>query len=130
MNNYYTTVYGDTQYRMAFKEVLVILNHIPKSDYKKIPDEIIQTLKNNADYSYEYTLDMEKSINEQKISNLAKAIIENFYRDYWATDAEKQKMLQEEKTIREKIEEEKRKQYNPDNIFKNKKVRNDEIKLR
>ena len=130
MNNYYTTVYGDTQYRMAFKEVLVILNHIPKSDYKKIPDEIIQTLKNNADYSYEYTLDIEKSINEQKISNLAKAIIENFYRDYWATDAERQKMLQEEKNVRVKIEEEKRKQYNPDNIFKNKKVRNDEIKLR
>lgn len=112
-------VYGDTNYKMAFKEVLVILNNIPRADYEKIPNDIIENLKNNQEYSYKFNLEPGKSINDQKISDLAKAIIENFYRDYWVTDAERQKILQEEKYKREKIEEEKRKKYNPEDIFKN-----------
>ena len=111
-------IYEDTKYKMAFKEVLVILNNIPKSDYKKIPNDIIEILKSNQDHSYNFSLEPRKSINNQKISDLAKAIIENFYRDYWVTDAEKQKILQEENHKREKIEDEKREKYNPDDIFK------------
>ena len=114
-------IYEDTKYKMAFKEVLVILNNIPKSDYKKIPNDIIEILKSNQDHSYNFSLEPRKSINNQKISDLAKAIIENFYRDYWVTDAEKQKILQEENHKREKIEDEKREKYNPDDIFKKKK---------
>jgi hypothetical protein len=103
---------------MAFKEVLVILNYIPKADYEKIPDDIIQTLKNNADALYNFSLDLEKNINEQNISELAKAIIGNFYRDYWITDVERKKILQEENLKRKEIEEEKRKKYNSNDIFK------------
>ena len=111
--------YENTNYKIAFKEVLVILNNIPKSDYEKIPNHIIETLKNNQEYSYNFSLEPEKNISNQKISDLAKAIIENFYRDYWVTDAERQKIIQEENHKRIKIEEEKREKYNPDDIFKN-----------
>ena len=117
--NEIASIYGDIQYKRAFKEVLVILNYIPESDYKKIPYDIIKTLKDNQEYSYNFSLEPEKSLKEQNVSYLAKAIIENFYRDYWVTNEERKKILQEEKDKRKKIEEEKRKKYNSNNIFKN-----------
>ena len=118
MNNY--IIYGERQYKSAFKELLVILNYIPKTDYEKIPENIIEILKCNADNTYNFKLDLNKSINEQGISELTKAMIENFYRDYWVTDIERRMIVQEEEIKRQEIEEEKKQQFNPDNIFKNK----------
>lgn len=102
MNNY--IIYGERQYKSAFKELLVILNYIPKTDYEKIPENIIEILKCNADNTYNFKLDLNKSINEQGISELTKAMIENFYRDYWVTDIERRMILQEEKIKRQEIE--------------------------
>ena len=65
-------------------------------------------------------MDLDKSIKEQRISELTKAIIENFYRDYWVTDIERRMIVQEEKIKRQEIEEKKKQQFNPDNIFRNK----------
>lgn len=117
-----TMIYTEEDYRKAFKEVLVILKYIPITEYEKIPVEIIENLKNKADNTYEFTLDFGKNLNEQNISEITKAMLENFYRDYWVTDVEKQKILEEEHTEREEIEEEKRQKYNPDDIFKNQKI--------
>ena len=113
-------VYSEKQYRMAIKEFLVVLSNIPRADYEKIPKDVIEDLKNNADNTYDFSLDMTKNFSEQNISELTKAMIENFYRDYWVTDIEKQKILEEERNEFERLEEEKRKKYNPDDIFKNK----------
>lgn len=118
MNNY--IIYDEIHYKSAFKELLVILNYIPKADYEKIPENIIEILKCNADNTYNFKLDLGKSINEQRISELTKAMIENFYRDYWVTDIERKMIVNEEKIKRQEIEEEKKQQFNPDNIFKNK----------
>ena len=118
MNNY--IIYEERQYKRALKELLVILNYIPKADYEKIPEEIIEILKCNADNTYNFKLDLDKSIKEQRISELTKAIIENFYRDYWVTDIERRMIVQEEKIKRQEIEEKKKQQFNPDNIFRNK----------
>lgn len=115
-------IYSDIEYKRAFKELLVILNYIPKTDYEKVPYDIIQTLKNNADYSYKFSLDTKKDINEQNISELTKAMIENFYRDYWITDAEREKVIQKENIERQDIENKKREKYNSNNIFKNKNI--------
>ena len=112
--------YEEIEYRKAFTEILEILKYIPKSDYKKIPNKIIQTIKNNSENTYNFKIDTNKSLKEQNISNITKAIIENFYRDYWVTDIERKKIIQEQNKKRAKIEEEKRKKYNPDDLFKNK----------
>lgn len=117
MNN--LIMYSDLQYKKAFKEVIVILRYIPKVEYKKIPYDIIKTLENNADNSYNFNLDITKDITKQNISELAKAILEILYRDYWVTDIERRMIFKEENIERENIELEKRKRYNPENIFKN-----------
>ena len=119
-------VYNEKEYKKAFKEVLVILEYVPKTDYKKIPKDILETITLNADDTYDFQLDLDKDINEQKISEIAKAILENFYRDYWVSDVERNKILEEERDIREKLEEEKREKFNIDNLFVNKNNNNNE----
>ena len=114
-----TKVYSDKEYRMAIKEFLVIIENIPQSDYDKIPKNVINELQMNADESYDFKLDYDKSLKDQPISELTKAMIENFYKEYWVTEPEREKISEEENEERVRIEIEKREKYNPDNLFKN-----------
>ena len=116
MNN--SILYNEIQYKMALKELLVILKYIPKTDYEKIPEEVLKAIDINADHTYNFNIDEKKSIKDQKISELTKAMLENFYRDYWVTNIEKNKIMEEEKIKRKEIEDEKRIKYNPNDIFK------------
>lgn len=111
-------VVDEKQYRKAFKEVLVILDCIPEDDYNKIPEDIILTLQKFQDNSYDYKLDLNKEFKEQDTSDITKAILSNFYRDYWAAYDEKSKIINKENIERIKKEDEKRERYNRDNIFK------------
>lgn len=119
MNNF--AIYDELQYKRALKELLVILKYIPKTDYEKIPEDVLKMIKINAEHTYNFYVDEEKSIKDQKISELTKAMLENFYRDYWVTDIEKNKIVQEENIKRKEIEEQKRNKYNPEYIFENNK---------
>lgn len=112
----------DLKYANAFSEVLEILRYIPKEDYEKIPLEIIEMFEDNcnADYSVEYTPTID--LISQNISKEARIIIAIFFRDYWATPSQKEKINTKEKDDMQKLEEEKRKKYNPNNLFKNREI--------
>lgn len=109
----------ELDYKRAFKEVLTILKYVPKEDFDKIPEDIIKTLEMNEDNSFNYKIDFSKDFEEQDVSDVAKAILANFYRDYWATEEERNQILKDEEIERNKAEEAKRIKYNPDNIFDN-----------
>ena len=113
------------EYAMAYTEVIEILKHVPDEDVKKIPKEKLEFYKNNMDNDYNYKSDMTKDFKEQEISDITKAILANLYRDYWATPHQKEIIEAKEKNDLEKLEEEKREKYNPDNIFKNKEEKRD-----
>lgn len=119
MNN--TIIYTQTQYKKALKELLVILKYIPKIEYEKLPEDLIKMININADPSYDFCIDEKKDIKDQNISELTKAMLENFYRDYWVTDIERKKIIEEEYIKRDKLEKQKKEKYNPDDIFKNNK---------
>jgi len=108
------------EYRVAYTEVVEILKYVPDEDVQKIPEEKLVFYKNNMDNEYTYKLDMTKEFEEQEMSEITKAILANIFRDYWATPYQKEKIEAKEKYDLEKLEEEKREKYNPDNIFKNK----------
>lgn len=111
---------SEDEYRKAFSEVLNILKYIPNEQRKKIPKDIISILKEYQDLNYQYQLDFEKDLKEQKISKITQVILAIFYRDYWAKKEDRENILEKENNERKMIEEEKRKKYNPDNLFKNK----------
>ncbi|MBR6033638.1 MAG: hypothetical protein IKP28_02715 [Clostridia bacterium] len=108
------------EYSKAYTEVLEILKHVPDKDVQKIPKEKLDFYKNNMDKDYDYKLDMTKEFEVQEMSEITKAILANIFRDYWATPEQKERIELKEKHDLEKLEEEKREKYNPDDIFKNK----------
>ena len=95
----------------AYAEVLEILKFVPKDDYDKVPNYIIENMQQEKDLSYEYKLTFIEGFENQKLLKETEAILAVFYRDYWASDEQKKK-LQEIEVIERKIaEEEKVKKY-------------------
>ena len=106
----------DNKYAIAYSEVLEILKHIPLEDYNKIPKTKIELFETNADNEYTFNYDPSKTLEEQNVSNITKGIIILLFRDYWATEIQRNKIIAKQNYDRMKLEE---KKYNPDNIFIN-----------
>ena len=114
------------QYKKSCTEVLEILKHIPKEDYEKIPTDIINVIENDKEENYHFEYDVNKTLDEQNVSKQAKIMIALFFREYWATEHQKEVILANERLYIEKKEEEKRKKYEIGNIFKNKRENNEQ----
>ena len=113
-------------YPKAYKEVLTILENIPEKDLKKIPENMIEVFKLNQDKNYDYEIDINKPFEEQEMLDETKAIFANIFRDYWATQEQREKILAKENYDRAKAEEEIRDKYNPDNLFKDRNKKDSE----
>ena len=92
-----------TEYKIAYSEVLEILKHISKEEFNKIPTDIVEMFKANCSNEYEFVYDPSR--------------IAILFRDYWATEVQKERILSKQNFDREKIKQE---IYNFDNLFKNK----------
>lgn len=116
----------EDNYSKAYKEVIEILNFVPKESVDKIPQTMIDTFKAKMDNDYDFKVDINKSFEEQDLLDETKAIFANIFRDYWATPYQKERIKAKEKYDRQKIEEEKREKYNADNLFSKGKTNNKE----
>lgn len=108
-----------TNYANAYKEVLIILDNLIKEDYDKIPKEYIEFLKSNCNNEYEFYYDTSKTFEEQELLDDTKYILFGLFEKFAATELQKEKIKAFKNNHYRKIEEEKRKIYNPDNIFNN-----------
>lgn len=115
-------------YPKAYKEVLEVLKYVPQESVDKIPEEMINMFKVKMDENWNFEVDINKPFEEQNLLDETKAIFANIFKDYWATPYQKERIEAREKYELEKIEEEKRKKYNPDDIFKDTKVQEVEEK--
>ena len=111
-----------TKYKNAYKEVLVLLNHISKEEYSRIPKEKISYMMENQNDEYVFEYDETLPLNEQNISREANAIILNLFDLYFASDIQKEKLRKILKSNELKYEKAKLEKYNPDNLFKKSKV--------
>lgn len=102
----------------AYVEVLEILKYIPMEEYNKIPTEIIENMQLNADKKYKYIVTHFDNFQEQEMLKETETILAVLFRDYWATEVERNKILEKEKYDLNVLEQEKREKYNPDEIFK------------
>ena len=73
--------------------------------------------KANCSNEYEFVYDPSRTLQEQNVSEIARTIIAILFRDYWATEVQKERILSKQNFDREKIKQE---IYNFDNLFKNK----------
>lgn len=109
---------ANEKYARAYKEIIEILKNVNKQEVNKIPREMLDMFEINQDKNYDFKFDTEKSFDEQNISIETKAILANIFRDYWATEYQRDRIIKKEKHERELLEQKKREKYNPDNLFK------------
>ena len=103
-----------------YSEVYGILNVLGNEYINKIPTKIYQYIVSQKDNSLQIYYDVNKTIDEQKISEEALMFISYLNLQYWCSEDEKQELLKKYKQNDEKIEQELREKYNIDNLFENK----------
>jgi len=106
----------NNNYSKAYVEVLEILKYIPKEDLENIPQDILQTLKKSANKNYIFKINKELPFEKQVLMEETKAILANFFRDYWATDFQREQIKLKEKQDEQELEKNKIK-INYDEVF-------------
>ncbi len=119
----------NNSYSRAYTEVLEIINHFSEDEYKRIPKEKINFYEENKDKDYNFKIDPNVDLAEQNISQNANAILVSLFRDYFATDKQKEILKNLLQQNQEKLELEKYQKYNPNNIFNNKAYRDNSDNL-
>ena len=97
---------ADIQYANAYTEVLDILKYISKEDYEKIPKSKIKVFEENSNKNYSFTYDKNKTLDEQNVSEITKAIIAILFRDYWATKEQRYIIIKKQQEIKDQKQKE------------------------
>ena len=112
----------EDNYPKAYKEVIEILNFVPKESVDKIPKSLIDTFKSKMNKNYVFLVDVNKKFEDLELLNETKAILANIFKDCWATPYQREKIKSNEELERQKNNEAKRLKYNLDDIFNNNQV--------
>ena len=112
----------------SYKEVLTYLSLLPPTELKKIPPEKLEIYAKYMDDSYDYKIDSSRPMQSQKMMEETKAILSNLFRDYFANDYQKQRILVKEENDLQKIEKIKKEKYDPYKILKKRNKNKVEIK--
>ncbi len=118
-----------TEYANAYSEVLGILKCLQKEDFEKIPNSKIELFETNQNKEYIFNYDPNKTLDEQNVSKRAKAIIGLLFRDYWATDEQRKKIIKKQNYDRKILDEQKKSLEDVENIF-NKKNHENEVEIK
>lgn len=108
-------------YKKALVEVDAVLSCLDYNEYKKIPTNIINAIENNKDEEYMYEYDEELEYEDWSLMPETKAILYNIFKQYLATEEQRKYLQQKERLENYKIESEKIKKYNSENLFKKEK---------
>ena len=96
----------ELRYRNAFKEVDEILKYTDINLVNKIPKKFIDFLRANMNNEYEFNVQEGLHLNKQNQSEEANHLLALIYRDYWATEEEKEEFRKKDEEER-KLNEEK-----------------------
>ena len=96
----------ELKYRNAFKEVYEILKYTDIDLVNKIPKKFINFLRANMNNDYEFNVQEGICLNKQILSEETNNIFALIYRDYWATEEEKEEFRKKDEEER-KLNEEK-----------------------
>ena len=111
-------------YADAYQEVIEVLRYSEPNDVNKIPIGKIRFFIEHMNKMHNFKINTEKTLDEQELSEEARAILANLYKDYWATDYEKQRIEAKENYDLEQIAKEK---YSTDSLFKKREVKAEAI---
>ncbi len=105
------------EYAEAFSEVDKIFELMPIELLNKIPNKFKELIKENKSNSYEPNI--YEPFENCKLKDETLIILALIYRDFLCTQEEKKELLIRDSNRIKEFEDELRKKYNPDDIFKN-----------
>ncbi len=108
------------EYSKCLVEVDEVLKYLNPEELIKIPDNVRKAITDNKDKNYEWKYDESKKLEDQNLNRKSIAILSYLNMEYLLNDEQRKLMEQIHRANEQKQEEEKRKNYNPDNIFKDK----------
>lgn len=117
----------NNDYQLAFAETSEILKQLGKKYIDKIPKEVLNLIEEQKNKNINFKFDINKKIADQKIHNETLEVLAYINYNYWLDNNEKNKFEKVLQNNFNEIENDKRKKYNPDNIFK--KTNNDTQEL-
>ena len=111
----------EKKYNAAYTELYELLKNIDKDEISKIPKEEIKNIEDKRDLNHIFRVDKTKLLKEQDVMPETKALFIALYKKYVSPDSEKEAWEKYDKFCLNKIEEEKRQNYDPD-VFKKSKI--------
>ena len=102
-----------------------ILEYTSEDLKNKIPKKFLEFLQSIQSETYKFEYDKTKKLDEQNLKPKTRGLIALVYQDYICNETEKEEYIQKSQKIIQQIEENKREKYNPNDIFKDKKIDND-----
>ena len=84
------------EYKCACKEVYIIINNLDEDIRECIPREKIEFYKSNMDKEYNFEYNYDKGVDDQNILYITKCILANLFKDYIASEEDKQQIIQKE----------------------------------
>ena len=106
-------------YSNTYAEVLEILDNLVEEDYKKIPKEYINYMKECSNKDYDFKYDKTKPFKEQDISTNAKLVLFFFFEEFATNEVQKEKIKRYKMKIISDYEREKVQKYSTEDLFKN-----------
>lgn len=107
-------------YKRVYAELFGILDTLKDEEIERIPKDVKKNIYENMDTNYRFKYDYSKKLEDQDILPETKALIIEIYIKYLVeNEDEKEAWEIYKKECLNKVEEEKKARYNPDDIFKN-----------
>ena len=107
-------------YKRVYAELFGILDTLKDEEIERIPKDVKKNIYENMDTNYRFKYDYSKKLEDQDILPETKALIIEIYIKYLVeNEDEKEAWEIYKKECLNKVEEEKKAKYNPDDIFKN-----------
>lgn len=111
----------------AYKEVYEILKKVSKKDLEKIPKEVLIMLQTNMDKDYKYQVLEDVDFEKQQMLRETKILLAIIYRDFWATEYERDRINKKVNYDVQKYEEDKKQKYSSNDIFVNVKKKQESV---
>lgn len=111
----------------AHTELNEVIKRLSKQELEKIPEQVIRNIHETMDKEYIWKYDDTKELEEQKLLVETKALIVEMYERYLCSEDKKEFWSNYDRVCLNMIEEKKKEEYNPDNIFKEKQYAQDRV---
>ena len=114
--------------KKAYTETYRFIEMLPEELKRKIPDSLIEGIKNNMDTSYKFEID-DESLDDIKLLEDTEKILSVIYTDYLASDDEKKIIKNMENSILKEKENKKKENFARPYYNFPKKISNNENKV-